>query len=190
MNFKRKVQRKIFHSLALLLLLLYYFLLNFGKQVALFSLLIILCGFLIYEYLRLDLGLKMPLQSIIKAQEKNQMVSAIYFIAGIILCLAVFDFLIAVVAVLMAVFFDVVVSLVRGSREILKKRTLEATGMGFLVSVVVGYLVLQNWLIILVMGVTAAVVGTITYKVEDNLAIPVVTGLVGQILVWILNISL
>src|SRR3989339_102851 len=75
-------------------------------------LVLLLIIFLILEYFRLELGWKMPYFSqFIRPKEENRMYGVIYFLAATVICLAVFDWSIALAALLMTTFGDMVAAL-------------------------------------------------------------------------------
>ena len=57
----------------------------------------------------------------------------------------------------------------------------------FVVDLIVGFLLLSNWMIILAMALTATFVETIFIHTDDNLTIPIFSGFVGQVILLILN---
>lgn len=196
-KFSNEVGRKIIHLSALILLSIHHKLVNeFGKDVAMFFLLIVLCIILVYEYMRLDLKLKLPFQQFIRYRERSRLSGAVYVLASMIICFAVFDRQIASAAMSMFIISDAIAALVgvnvKGIKiPNLKRRTVEATLACFAANLIVGFYVLHfesflksELIIALVMSITSTLVGLLTYKLEDNLGIPIATGLVGQILAW------
>ncbi|MFC1728172.1 diacylglycerol/polyprenol kinase family protein [Nanoarchaeota archaeon] len=189
---RQEVNRKIFHLSAVFILIAYNYLFNtFGKTTAMFSLLGFLVLVLFHEYLRIDLKLKTPFVKLTRKHEQNTMASSVYFILAIIVCFALFDFKIANIAILITIFSDVIVSLVGGKfkikgRLMFKTRTVEAVAAAFLVNFAIGYFILPNLLIISTMSIVAILIEILTHKVEDNLSVPIITGLVGQVLLMLL----
>ncbi len=192
--------RKTIHLSSLLLLWLHHQITDaFGSKIALFFLFSILCLLLIYEYLRLDLKLTLPFQQFIRYKERSRLSGAVYVLVSMILCFAVFDREIASAAMTMFIVSDAIASLVgisiKGTKiPKLKRRTVEATGMCFIANMISGIYVLHltpflryEFFVALLMSITSTLVGLLTYKLEDNLGIPVATGLVGQLSAWFIG---
>lgn len=191
-----EIGRKIIHITILLVLAAHFLiqdsLVNAGytvalaKQVALLFLVSLLIIFLILEYLRLELGWKMPFFSqFIRPKEENRMYGVIYFLSATIISLAVFDHKIALAALLMTTFGDMMAALVGrryGTTLIYKNKT----WAGFLAemgtNLVVGFFVLNNIYIIIGMALSATVVETLVDELDDNLLIPIFSGFVGQVI--------
>lgn len=190
-SLKNEIARKLLHLSALSLLFLYLLIeRNYNKETGLFVLLIILILSLIYEFLRLNLKWKLPLSELTRLREKNKHTGLIYMIAGMIISLAVLDFKIAVAAILMAIFGDLVVGIIHGTRIVgfyygKKKRKPYEMVVEFIVNFIAGYVVFHNIVIVALMALTATFV-ELMFDSEDNLAIPIFSGFVGQILLWIL----
>lgn len=191
-----EIGRKIIHITILLVLAAHFLiqdsLVNAGytvalaKQVALLFLVSLLIIFLILEYLRLELGWKMPFFSqFIRPKEENRMYGVIYFLSATIISLAVFDHKIALAALLMTTFGDMMAALVGrryGTTLIYKNKT----WAGFLAemgtNLIVGFFVLNNIYIIIGMALSATVVETLVDELDDNLLIPIFSGFVGQVI--------
>lgn len=189
-NLKNEIARKLIHLSAILLLFLYIIVQSkYGKEIGLFVLTFFLVLSLVYEYLRLNLKWKLPLSELTRFREKNKHTSLIYMIAGITLSFAVFDFKVALAAILMGIFGDLVVGIMHGVRIIgfhygKKKRKPYELLIEFVVNFIVGFIVFHNIIIIALMALTATLV-ELMFDSEDNLAIPVFSGFIGQILFWI-----
>ena len=191
-NFRTELARKALHISAIIILLLFIVIKkSYGKDIGLFVLMILLVISLIYEYLRLNLKLKLPLSELTRLREKNRHTGLIYMIAGILLSLAVFDEKVAYAAILMGIFGDFIVGLLHGARIIgfayvKKKRKFYELVIEFMVNFIVGIVVLHNVFVIALMALTATIV-ELMFDQEDNLAIPVFSGFVGQLLLWIIG---
>ncbi|MEK6973742.1 MAG: hypothetical protein AABW41_00640 [Nanoarchaeota archaeon] len=191
-NFRTELARKALHISAIIILLLFIVIKkSYGKDIGLFVLMILLVISLIYEYLRLNLKLKLPLSELTRLREKNRHTGLIYMIAGILLSLAVFDEKVAYAAILMGIFGDFIVGLLHGARIIgfayvKKKRKFYELVIEVMVNFIVGIVVLHNVFVIALMALTATIV-ELMFDQEDNLAIPVFSGFVGQLLLWIIG---
>lgn len=195
-GFFHEIGRKIIHITILIVLAAYFFIesslvsagytATLSKQVALLFLVALLIVFLVLEYFRLELGWKMPFFSqFIRPKEQNRMYGVIYFLSATIISLAVFNKEIALAALLMTTFGDMVAALVGkkyGTTLIYGNKT----WAGFLAelgtNLAVGFLVLDSIFIILGMALVATIVETLVDELDDNLLIPIFAGFVGQII--------
>ncbi|MBD3164796.1 CTP--2,3-di-O-geranylgeranyl-sn-glycero-1-phosphate cytidyltransferase [Candidatus Woesearchaeota archaeon] len=191
-NFFRELGRKAVHLTILALIAGYFIILSmYGKTYALMALILVLLVFLILEYIRLDLDIKIPfLDFFIRPKEIDRVYGAVYFIAASIICLAVFDFRIALAALLMTTFGDMSAAIIGqkfGHTMIFKKKTIIGGLMELFVNLLIGFIVLVNYTqiniyTILTMAFVATSVETLVENVDDNLAVPLFTGFVGQLL--------
>src|SRR3989344_7304357 len=155
--FWHEIGRKLIHITILIVLALYFLIEDrYGKQVALIFLVLLLIIFLILEYFRLELGWKMPYFSqFIRPKEENRMYGVIYFLAATVICLAVFDWSIALAALLMTTFGDMVAALAGkrwGTSILFKNKTLVGFNAELVVNLIVGFLVLQGYNIYIILG--------------------------------------
>jgi phytol kinase len=212
LNFKRELARKFVHLLSVLILVIYYFASDFfSVKIALMILVFILMIFLEFEYFRIETGNKIPILGEIwkymrRDKEKGKVGGDVFFIVGSILVLAIFDLKIAMVAMLMTTFGDMAAALI-GKKygkhwlKHLKERAWEGILAEFFVDVFVGIMVFfwgfwnnpalfynwHLWIVIGIMSLTATIVETLIYKMDDNLIIPVFSGFNGQVALLILN---
>lgn len=183
----RELKRKLFHILILLVILGYSLIeKNYNKQIALISLVALLGLFLLAEYFRLELGWRIPIfDHIIRAKEREHYYGVIYFLSATIICLAVFDFKVALAALLMTAFGDMSAALFGkkfGKILLFKKKTLFGTLTELIVNIIVGFFILTNIYIILAMAFVATFVETFISELDDNLLVPIFAALTGQIL--------
>ncbi len=205
-NIKRELARKFVHIFSILILLVYFLAADyFNSRIALFILVLILIVFIEFEYVRIEVGRKIPILSNIwkyvrRGKEKDKLGGDVFFLVGAILVLAIFDVRIAMAAILMTTFGDLAAALVGlkfGRHWFMKERAWEGTLAELVVNVLIGvgvlfwggwnFYVWQIWVVVLVMALTATVVETLIYKMDDNLLIPVFAGFNGQIALMILN---
>ena len=192
--FLTEIKRKAFHLLILLVIVGYVLLeRTFNQKIALVALVALLVLFLLAEYFRLELGATIPIfDQIIRPKERERYYGVIYFLSATIICLAVFDFRIALAALLMTTFGDMTAALMGrkyGKTTIFGKKTLTGTLSELTVNIIVGFIVLINFYnvyIIIAMAFVAAFVETLVEELDDNLMIPLFAGLTGQILVFFL----
>ncbi|MFW5746086.1 MAG: diacylglycerol/polyprenol kinase family protein [Nanoarchaeota archaeon] len=187
-NFLDEVGRKVVHLMSIFLIVLFVIVARTaGRRWALFSLVGLLILFMELEYVRIELRQRIPLLwRVWRHQERNRIGSQIFFLLGAIIAFAVFDFRIAVAAILMTTFGDMVAALVGkkfGRVKIFRSQTFEGSFAEFVVDVLIGAFLIGNLWIVLGMALTATVVEVVAHKLDDNLLIPVCAGFVGQILV-------
>jgi len=186
-------KRKILHLSALLLLFGYWIIkIYFGKKYGIVFLIGVLLAILLYEAFRLipllkekreKFNIPLPFQDTIRDYEKDRLTGASYLILGIIICFLFFDFKIAFVSVGMGILGDITGSLINGNYKIPyieKKRYLESIIAEFLIDLLIGFIFLSFNRVIFLMAFTATIIETISMKLDDNLTVPVITGLVGQ----------
>ena len=163
-----------------------------AKQVALIFLVGLLIIFLILEYLRLELNWKMPFFSMfIRPKEQNRMYGVVYFLSSTIISLAVFKPEIALAALLMTTFGDMVAALVGkkyGATLIYRNKTWAGFLGELVTNLIVGFIILVNMpgyiYIVLGMAFVATIVETLVDELDDNLLIPLFSGFVGQIILF------
>ena len=186
-----EIGRKIIHITILIVLAAYFFIQKTsGKQVALLFLVGLLIIFLVLEYFRLELEWKMPFFSrFIRPKEQNRMYGVIYFLLSTIIALSVFDSKIALAALLMTTFGDMLAALVGkkyGTTLIYRNKTWAGFLAELIANLFVGFIVLKNITgyvyIILGMAFVATVVETLVDELDDNLLIPIFSGFIGQII--------
>ena len=193
-----EIGRKIIHITILVVLAAFFLiqdsLVNAGytatlaKQVALLFLVALLILFLMLEYFRLELEWKMPFFSqFIRPKEQNKMYGVIYFLSATIISLAVFDYKIALAALLMTTFGDMVAALVGkryGSTLIYRNKTWAGFLGELATNLIVGFIILDSIYIILGMAIVATIVETLVDELDDNLLIPIFSGFAGQIILF------
>ncbi len=197
-GFFHEVGRKIIHITILIVLAAYFVLQDslvgagynavLAKQIALLFLVALLIVFLMLEYFRLELGWRMPFFSqFIRPKEQNRMFGVIYFLSGTIISLAVFNPKIALAALLMTTFGDMVAALVGkkyGTTLIYKNKTWAGFLGELITNLIVGFLILDNIYIIIGMAAVATIVETLVDELDDNLLIPIISGFVGQVILF------
>lgn len=187
-KFKQELKRKFFHVASLIYLIPYYLTLRYSasKPLALASLSIILMAFLIMEYFRIIKKKKIPIFNNIWRPEENQKLGGeIYYLFGIILALTFFDFKIALTSILMMALGDSVATLIGikfGKNKLVKNSSIQGTSAGLIMNIIVSYLILGNWKLSIPMAIAATLVEIFSQKIDDNLTIPVIAGLVGQLI--------
>jgi len=207
-SYRLEVARKGIHILSISFVFIYLlFSYLFSHTIGLFALAFLLIVLIEVEYVRIELGKRIPLISrlwaVKRPKEKEKLGGEVFFLIGAIICLAIFNLHIAVTAILMTTFGDLAAALI-GKKfgkhwlSYLKNRAWEGIIAELVVNIIIGFLVIgtfinkdiSGWIIILTMAITATVVETIIAKLDDNLLIPVFTGFNGQIALLIVGLLL
>jgi len=190
-DFFNEIGRKIIHITILLILVVYIYVnKQYGQQLALLIVIALLIIFFILEFFRLEMNWKMPFFSMfIRPKEQHRMYGVIFFLTGTIISLAVFDFPIALTALLMTTFGDMSAALAGkkyGRTLIFRNKTLVGFSTELIVNLIVGLSIgvffSMNIYIPLLMAFTATIVETLLDEIDDNLVIPICAGFVGQII--------
>jgi len=183
-DFAKEMIRKNFHVLGLIYPILYYF---YSQTILLVISSTIFIGFLLYESSRIFWKKELSFfKKYYRPDEKNKFGAQIHFSLGALLTIAFFDKHIAIAALLVMIFGDMAAALIGtkyGKHWIpgLKRKSWEGTSAELLVNLIVVWLVTFNPLLTITMALTGTLVETILVVVDDNLTIPLLTGLVGQI---------
>src|SRR3989338_6649938 len=91
-SFRRELLRKAIHISSIFIVILYFIMKDYySKDIGLLSLLFILILFMLYEFMRLKIKLKLPFSDLTRLKEKNKVTSGIYLISGIIISFSVLD---------------------------------------------------------------------------------------------------
>ncbi|MDD4331381.1 MAG: SEC59/DGK1/VTE5 family protein [Methanosarcinaceae archaeon] len=179
--------RKSVHLVSVLIVLIYKF---FGKEFVLWVLLLFLVAVLFLDYLRLEQNLKIPFfHTMYREKEAGRLGGHIYFSLGAIAAISLFSQEIASAAVLMTTFGDLSAAFVGkfcGKRRIFKKvfkneKTLEGSSAELLVNLVIGLYFLGNPFLAFLMAFFATLTETAVNKIDDNLAVPIISGFFGQL---------
>lgn len=192
----REILRKLFHLYQLPVIFGYIILrYQFSERVAIFALVILLMLILEFEMLRLEWKVKFPDPfGIIRKSERHRATGMLYMILATIVVFAVFDFRIALTALLLTVFGDLVSAIVGmqyGKRTIKNGKSWEGFGAGLITNIIVAIIFLWDFpLVGLLMAVTASVVEFITYKMDDNLTVPIFSAFIGHTAAFIIGVSL
>jgi phytol kinase len=187
-----EIKRKLVHLTSIIYVIIYCLIKEFFSQpAAILILVFILICLSILEFLKMKFDRKIPFfHQLYRENEKNTISGCIYLVIGMIIAFSVFEFSIALTAVLMMIFGDTASAIIGrlGNHKIDHiKRTWEGVISELLVDLIIGFIFLNNIVIILFMAIIATVTETLLKPIDDNLAIPVVAGFVGQILMILLN---
>ena len=180
-------RRKFVHAFALLSIPIYYFFFTLvGKQITLLGFLFVLLFFIVLEYFRIYEGKRFPIINLLwREKEGSGLGGQVYFMIGIIIAFSIFDFRIAMTAILMTTFGDMAAALFGiafGKHKVIGNKTWEGTSAEFVVNLLIGILIIKSWTIAIPMALTATIVEVVFPHVDDNLAIPTFSGFIGQCL--------
>ena len=184
-----ELKRKTMHLLGLVYLLYYWVALKFFKssKIAMLLLLSVLLIFITMDFFRIIRRKKIPIFHIFwRKEEENTLGGQVYYILGMIIALAIFDFEIALAVILMTVLGDIAAAIfgIAFGKHWIKKlpdTAWEGIIAELIVNLIIGYLIIGSWVIIIPMALMATFVETIFPHVDDNLAIPIFAGFIGQI---------
>lgn len=185
-NIGREILRKIFHGAAMVgtvavSVLLYR---NLGIGPMKIFLLYLLLLVLFTEWLVTDLKMYLPFyREFERAKERHRLHGSAYCLIGALLALEFFTLKVAFVAVMMVALSDVataVVGMTLGKHKIFGgPKSYEGALAGLVVNVLIG-LFFMPIQIGLAMAICATIVEAACNIVDDNLAVPIVAGFVGQ----------
>ncbi|MBU3923568.1 MAG: CTP--2,3-di-O-geranylgeranyl-sn-glycero-1-phosphate cytidyltransferase [Nanoarchaeota archaeon] len=187
-NLLFEARRKFIHILGLGYLLFYWLIFKLfqSSKIAILYLLSVLILFVVIDFFRITGKKKIPVFHILfRTKEENSLGGQVYYILGMILALCLFDFKIAFAVILMTVLGDAAAAMFGiafGKHWIksLEDTAWEGVIAEFTVDIIIGYFIIGNWYIIIPMALMATVVETIFPHIDDNLAIPIFAGFVGQ----------
>ncbi len=182
-----EAKRKLIHLLGLTYVLIYWLALKLlGHRIAMLILLCILITFITIEFFRIKEHMKIPIFHVLwRSKEENTLGGQVYFMLGIIIALGLFEFNIALAVILMTVFGDMaaaIFGIAFGKHWIksLPDTAWEGCIAEFIVDVAIGLFIIGDPIIAIPMALMATIVETIFPHIDDNLAIPVFAGFVGQ----------
>lgn len=190
---KFEIKRKFFHILFMSYFFIYYitFTTTNSKIISLIPLFTILLILLILEIQRINQKLRIPIfQNLWRREESKKFGGEIYYMLGVIFSILIFDLRIALISIAMLTFGDAVSAVIGvafGKHKIKssnKKTSIEGSIAELIANLTIGFMLWQNWIII-PMALTATLVETYIVKLDDNLTIPIITGIVGTVIKFI-----
>ncbi len=183
-SFFDEILRKGLHLASVAIVLVYAF---FGKQIVLYFMTVYLILVLLIEHMRLDHGFRLPfIHYLLRRKEETSIAGHVYFTLGAIVAVSAFSEHVAYAAILMATFGDMSAALIGkkfGRTRIFRgEKSLEGCVAEFIVDIIIGYAFISNWSIALIMAFVATLIETSFEKIDDNLAIPIFSGFVAELL--------
>jgi len=184
-----EAKRKAIHLLGITYIGIYWIALKlFSHTIAMLILLSAFITFIGIEYFRINEHRKIPIIHVFwREKEENSLGGQVYYILGIIIAFAIFDIRIALAVILMTIFGDMAAAMfgIAFGKHWIKKlpnTAWEGVIAEFVVDLAIGYLILGNWMVVIPMAFMATFVETVFPHIDDNLAIPVFAGFIGQTL--------
>ncbi len=181
----RELWRKIAHVIiGTLMLLAGWLTLNlYGSDILDFSLAIILAILVIADILIADHGWKLPLyHQLQRKHEIEGLHTATLAVLSSIIVYKLFALPVAIAAIAMLIYGDAAAAIAGLFAR--KNKTFWKTNAMLVISVLVGYYIF-GWIGIS-MGVAATIAERLTFKIDDAIAIPILAGLIGQIILLFL----
>ena len=148
-------------------------------------------GFLIYEYLRLDTRIWVPFASLVKPKEQYTNVDGLNLVLAAIVATALFEPIVSITAILIAIIGDTfsTVGGIYGTMKVFPNTENKTTWEGILLALIVNFVIAGSiWgfgIIPLILALSGVIIETFASKLDDNLAIPLGVGFIGQI-IWLI----
>ncbi len=193
---RKEILRKLFHLYQLPMIVGYIVLRYYlSERIAVFAIVVVLVIVLEYEFLRLDLNVKVPDPfGIMRKHEKKNVSGMLFMVLATIVVFTVFDFRIAVTALLITVFGDLASALIGikyGKHKIKTGKTWEGFAAGLVTNLMIAAVFLWEYpLILFSMAIVASIVEFLTYKLDDNLTVPISSAFAGHTVAFLLGVSL
>ena len=187
----QEIGRKIIHLMILFVLVVFYAIRNtVGQQAAFMFLVALLVFFLILEYFRLELNVKLPFfHQFIRPKEEYKVYGAVFFLSSTIISLAIFSTPVALAALLMTAFGDMVAAIAGkkyGTTLLFRSKTLIGFVAGLITNLIIAAAISLSFSINLYIPIAMAFVATIAEtlidEMDDNLMVPILSGFIGQVL--------
>lgn len=177
-------KRKLFHEIGLFIPVCYY--LFFDKKEAILGMSIIVLIFLVMEFLRLRYNFGKELipkvvGKTLRDYEKVDLSAATYFIISSFFTILLFEKYVAVVAISynsIGDFFSAIIGKRYGKRKYMGgKKSIEGSFACFISCLLVGFIIL-NPILAIVGALAATFAEGYLIKINDNLSIPIISGIV------------
>ncbi|MFH1432928.1 MAG: diacylglycerol/polyprenol kinase family protein [archaeon] len=197
-SFATELMRKMIHLNGIFIIIMYELL---DKRITLLVLTIALVIALEAEYFRIEWGKKIPLFDVLFRQKEKKVLGGYVFLAiSAIIAISVFSKEVAALAILMIVIGDAAAAIfgrAYGKHFIpgLKNKAYEGVIAEFVADMAVGILYLAlvignitpiYWIVLIMMAAVGTTIETLTNKLDDNLLVPVFSGIVGEAVLFLL----
>lgn len=150
--------------------------------------------FLVYEYLRLDTKVWVPFSTLVKPKEANSSVDGLNLVLAAIVANSLFSPKVAVTAILIAIIGDTFSTIggIYGTMKVFPKTDNKTTWEGIFLALIANFFVASSisgvGIFALTLAITGVVIETFSSKLDDNLAIPLGVGFVGELILLITTI--
>ncbi len=193
---KREIIRKLIHLIEVPIIVGYSVIhFYFSPKIGVLSLTGLLLLLFEIEYFRIDYQTRIGAQIteffgkfVLRRHERNNVVGAIFFVISTIIAFSVFEYPLALLALLLSVFGDLaaaIMGIAFGKTKIFRNKSYIGSISGLVVNILIGFILIPAYpQIFLSMAFTASVVETLTQKLDDNLTVPLFAGFVGQLIVF------
>ncbi len=182
-----EIGRKVVHVIAGVLIILGALYMQEAYSLELFKLIIF--GFLVIslfiDFLIADLSLPIPVYNAVqRRKELTGMHSATFYLIGTLLAFQFFSFEIALTSIGILTVGDAFAAILgkMWGTPFYRKKSIVGSVAMFLASIGVGVLFLSNPFVILFMAGAGTVVEIFVDKIDDNIMIPVFSGIMGQLI--------
>lgn len=188
-DFKEELGRKIIHLTSIIIVIVYWY---FGKDAAISFLISYLSIILIFEYLRIDRGIRLPyVHSHLREKEKGYYSGNLFLAIGSFIAISAFSKEIALAAILLTTFCDSTAAIVGKSigkhKANNSSKTIEGSISAFFVGLIVTYFLIGNPVVMIVMSSVATITEFGVIKTDDNLMIPVLSGFSGHLTLLVIG---
>jgi dolichol kinase len=148
-------------------------------------------GFLVYEYLRLDTRIWVPFASLVKPKEQHTNVDGLNLVLAAIVTTALFEPIVSITAILIAIIGDTFSTIggIYGTMKVFPNTENKTTWEGILLALIANFVIAGSiWgfgITPLILAICGVIIETFASKLDDNLAIPLGVGFIGQI-IWLI----
>lgn len=163
----------------------------YAKEYARWFLIAFVSLFLIYEYLRLDTKIWVPFAKLVKPKESETSVDGFNLVLASIVATNLFSAKIAVVAILIAIIGDTFSTIggIYGTMKVFPKTNNKTTWEGVFLTLLANFFIASSilgfGLLPLILAVSGVVIEIYATRLDDNLAIPLGVGLIGELILLI-----
>jgi phytol kinase len=176
-----ELKRKAIHLMVLAIPVAYN--LGVSKELLTSILTAFLVGVLSIELLRIDFRIKIPLLPLFRRRERG-LSGATFMFVGMILAISAFPKAIAIAVMAMTVLGDAASALIGksiGKYAVWGPRNIEGISAEFFMNSLVGVIVFNRyglpWPVAILGAFVATVIETVSYRVDDNLIVPLFSGI-------------
>lgn len=187
--------RKALHLSLIIPFIIFWYLslqtFTFAQEYARWFLIAFVGIFLLYEYIRLDTKIWVPFATLIKPKEANTSVDGFNLVLAAIVANSLFSPGIAVVAILIAIIGDTFSTIggIYGTMRVFPNTNNKTTWEGICLALFANFFiagsVLGFGIFALTLALSGVIIETFATKLDDNLAIPLGVGLIGEIILLI-----